>query len=301
MGAVKRWLVLVSLAVALGNTGARAAELGLGLPPGSYVSSVDAFTLAINLQALTVSDSEYIRSSWLDELDVTAFDENERMIPMRVVARRRGESSVVTSQTPRNGVREDGVVLRAEIDVDGFPEGRATIRVEYQDLNNQITLDVIKGDEREKARFSRSSEAATQKRTYADYRAEAMRRLEEIPDDHETLWKLVGKALLFAPQDETEEYLRRAIEAQYAFIERMKKSEDPLTRALVQDVESNVMYREAMAVAIRSLLTEYYANRDEQLIQINWLIGEAALVDRESRELIKTVRATTPDKRAGNL
>jgi hypothetical protein len=234
-------------------------------------------------------------------LDVTAFDENERMIPMRVVARRRGESSVVTSQTPRNGVREDGVVLRAEIDVDGFPEGRATIRVEYQDLNNQITLDVIKGDEREKARFSRSSEAATQKRTYADYRAEAMRRLEEIPDDHETLWKLVGKALLFAPQDETEEYLRRAIEAQYAFIERMKKFEDPLTRALVQDVESNVMYREAMAVAIRSLLTEYYANRDEQLIQINWLIGEAALVDRESRELIKTVRATTPDKRAGNL
>jgi hypothetical protein len=293
-----RWLVLASVAAALGHSVTEAATLGLGVPPlqVGQVPSVDSMTLSVSLQALAVTDSKYIRSSWLDELNVTAFDESGRTIPLRVIARRSEQTTVLPLRTPRKGVRQDAVSLSAELDVEGIPPSGATLRVEYQDLKNEITVRP-KGDANETTGVAKSVESGMRTRTYAEWRAETMRRLEEIPDDYVSLWSLVERALLFAPREETEEYLSRAIANQHAFVERMKKSENPMTRALVHDVEADLRSRERMASAIRSLLPEYYANREELRIHLDWRMGWALLLDRESREMIKWTSGTLPDDR----
>jgi hypothetical protein len=298
MVALKRFAVFVSLSVGLWVGTASGAQLSLGLPPGRYVSSAEPLTIAVTLQALAVTDSEYIRSSWLDELNLRAFDDNGGEVPIRVVARRPRPRTVVSSKVPRNGVREDGIVLHAEFDIVGIPEERTRIRVEYQDLKNEITL-IPKGGRTEEPHLTASEEGGKEVRTYAEYRIDAMRRLEESPYNWVILWDLAESAIAFGTQEEAEEYLRKALETQAAYIEFQKNSKDPLQRAGRQSVEKELRKNKAMAGAILSLLPEYFVmDRGKTQLVIDGMMGQVVLKDRETYEVIKTVRASAFAERA---
>lgn len=269
--------------------GIGAAELGLGLPPGTWVSTLEPFTVSVSLQAYAVADSRYVRSSWLDEIEVSAVDADGRSLPVRVVSRRPIDSKVVKHESNPRG---DGLLFSALLELEGFAAGRTTLSVQYQDLTRWLRFEVPNRTEAERTEYLRRRSGATAPKTYEEFRHEALRRIEEVPDDWLMLWRLAEATIRFGTEDDAERYLREAVAAQERFIQRMKEHEEPLKRAGLSDVEENLRLRDAMAKAAISVLPEYYANRDQLYLYFDWSFGSVDLQNRETRESVRHVRAS---------
>ncbi|MGK2859708.1 MAG: hypothetical protein ACSLFQ_21130 [Thermoanaerobaculia bacterium] len=284
---------------------ALAAELRLGTEIDTYYDT--PLRLRVSLTAEQIDDAEYIRPNWFDELEWSVTEKSRGALPVRIGSLKPQPDQFVPGWPSRRpetkGRRQETRISEAKVVMEPLGVGDFEIQVRYRDKTAVLKLLFADPETDERAKDTQlRRESERSGLTWEEYRAIQMKRLDRHPGSWIIYWNLGWRSLRNVPMAEADGYFAKSIELERSFMEKLQASVDKRDQHVYKDQRAAYEYRERVTAAVRSLLPEYYKNRDDLWIVEEWVDSTGrdthgvTLLEWPSKKIIRVIDCRPPKK-----